>query len=161
MNSISNELAAGGSGAVKLRSRDVVGHDPLPATLHPFAIGRLAQESGRCSRAAQKRPLEQFRRDNFLKWMRSILIIAVMIPLMVTGVRAEDAPSSNSSPSPGHGPNYPNPQRGPAYPPMHSDEQSPPPFILVLPAPQQRIYPTRPMGRRYPGWRLGPFHTFR
>jgi hypothetical protein len=75
--------------------------------------------------AAQKQPLEQSRRDNFLKRMRSILIIAVIILVMVTGVRAEDAPSSNSPPLSEHGPNYPNPRTQMSNPVLHSSLCSP------------------------------------
>jgi hypothetical protein len=118
--------------------------------------------SGRRRRPAQKQPLEEFRRDYFLKWMRSILIIALIIPLTVTGVYAEEVPSSNSPPSSKHGPNYPNQQRGPAYPATHSNQEFNPSFVFVVPTPQQRVIPPRARpGRPYPTWPLGPFRPIR
>jgi hypothetical protein len=88
----------------------------------------------------------------FLKCVRAILIIAAMIVLAASDVRAEDAPSPNSPPLSERGPNYPSKQRGPAYPATHEDEQSVPPVrVLVLPAPQLREYTrrARPYGRFY------------
>jgi hypothetical protein len=106
----------------------------------------------------RRRPLEEYCRGDFLKWMRSVIIIAVFILLTVTGVHAEDTPSSNSPPWLKRGPNYPNQQRGPAYPATQSD-QEPAPFF-VIPGPQQRVLPPRARaeGRVFPSWRFGPFY---
>jgi hypothetical protein len=73
--------------------------------------------------------------------------IAALIPLTVTGVRAEDAPSPNSPPLSEKGPNYPKEQRGPAYPPTQPNQQSgpsgPSPDAVGWPALQQRDSPQR------------------
>jgi hypothetical protein len=84
---------------------------------------------------------EQYRRDDVLKYVRSLLIIAVLISLAVWDARAEDVPSSNSQPHSERGPNYPSQQHGPAYPKTQSDPQQSGPSSGGGTASTQRVQP--------------------
>ena len=78
--------------------------------------------------------------------MRRILIIAAAVAVVVSTVRAEDAPSSD------RGPNFPTPERGPAYPTIPSNPAPAPSFGAGAPVPEQRDINLQelPEQRNYP-----------
>jgi hypothetical protein len=83
--------------------------------------------------------------------MRRILILAVIITLAASAVRAQEVPPPVSE----KGPNFPTSQRGPAYPAVAPNQQSGPSFGAQAPAPEQRNTPQQelPEGRSYPAER--------
>ena len=91
--------------------------------------------------AATAKPLEESSFDTFLEEMRRILIIAATVALIASAVRAEDAPSSNSSSTSERGSNFPTSQRGPSFPATTSDQQPNPSFGAQAPASQLRGVP--------------------